>query len=66
MESCIFRILATKNSGAFWTVPELIFESKELIPSLQQLLAGGLNYKPTMSQVQLNTIIRYEPNTRMQ
>jgi len=26
--------------GAFWTVPELLFESKKLIPSLQQLLIG--------------------------
>jgi len=29
---------AVKNGGASWTVPELMFESKGLIPSLQQLL----------------------------
>jgi hypothetical protein len=27
--------------GALWTVPELLFESKKLIPALQQLLTGG-------------------------
>jgi len=27
--------------GPFWTVPELLFESKELIPMLQQLLIGA-------------------------
>ena len=26
------------NGGPFWTVPELLFESKKLIPGLQQLL----------------------------
>ena len=26
------------NGGAFWTVPELLFESNKLIPALQQLL----------------------------
>jgi len=26
------------NGGALWTVPELLFESKGLIPALQQLL----------------------------
>jgi hypothetical protein len=27
--------------GALWTVPELLFESKKLIPALQQLLIAG-------------------------
>jgi len=26
--------------GPFWTVPELLFASKKLIPSIQQLLIG--------------------------
>jgi hypothetical protein len=26
------------DGGAFWTVPELLFESKRLIPALEQLL----------------------------
>jgi hypothetical protein len=26
------------NGGALWTVPELLFESKKLIPALQQLV----------------------------
>jgi hypothetical protein len=27
-------------SGPYWTVPELLFEKKRLIPALQQLLGG--------------------------
>jgi hypothetical protein len=26
------------DGGPFWTAPELVFESKKLIPALQQLL----------------------------
>jgi hypothetical protein len=48
----LFRTPATKSMiksgnnitylcGAFWTVPELLFASKKLIPALQQLLTGG-------------------------
>ena len=34
-------VLSTvQDGGAFWTVPELLFESKKLIPALQQLLTG--------------------------
>jgi hypothetical protein len=29
------------NGGPFWTAPELLFESKKMIPDLQQLLSGG-------------------------
>jgi len=29
-----------KYGGAFWTVPELLFESVKLIPALQQFLSG--------------------------
>jgi len=32
---------AEQNGGALWTVPELLFDSKGLIPALQQLLTGG-------------------------
>jgi hypothetical protein len=32
---------SVSNGGGHWTVPELSFESKELIPALQQLLVGG-------------------------
>ena len=28
------------NGGGHWTVPELLFESKELIPALHLLLTG--------------------------
>jgi len=28
----------TMDGGPLWTVPELLFESKKLIPALQQLL----------------------------
>ena len=31
------------DGGAFWTVPVLLFEKKELIPALQPLLIGQLN-----------------------
>jgi len=29
-----------QNGGPLWTVPELMFDSKKLIPALQQLLTG--------------------------
>jgi len=28
----------TMDGGPFWTAPELVFESKKLIPALQQLI----------------------------
>jgi len=30
---------AVKNGGPVWTVPELLFESKKLIPALQRLIS---------------------------
>jgi len=30
-----------KKGGALWTVSELLFESNDLIPALQQMLTGG-------------------------
>jgi hypothetical protein len=30
--------LSVRNGGGHWTVPELVFESKELIPALHDLL----------------------------
>jgi hypothetical protein len=30
-----------QNDGGHWMVPELLFDSKGLIPMLQQLLTGG-------------------------
>jgi len=40
-------VLSTvQYGGPFWTVPELLFEKKELIPALQQLLV--LHIRPTM------------------
>ena len=32
----------TRDGGPFWTAPELVFEGKKLIPTLQQLLTGGI------------------------
>jgi len=29
------------NRGGHWTVPELLIESKKVIPELQRLLTGG-------------------------
>jgi hypothetical protein len=29
-----------EDGGPLWTVPELLFESKKLIPALQQLVTG--------------------------
>ena len=31
-----------RNGGPFWTGPELLFESKKLIPTLQQLNIGHI------------------------
>jgi hypothetical protein len=35
------------TGGPLWTVPELLFESKKLIPQLQQLLINGSNDRIT-------------------
>jgi hypothetical protein len=35
------------NGGPFWTVPELLFESKKLIAALQLLLTGRQNDRPS-------------------
>jgi len=35
------------NSGGHWTVPELFFEKKQLIPTIQQLLVTSLQHAPS-------------------
>ncbi len=39
LESVRSRYCFRFDGGALWTVPELLFESRNLIPTLQQLLA---------------------------
>lgn len=40
------RVLASAYNGRHWgTVPELVFEKKQLIPALQQLFISYLSYK---------------------
>jgi len=36
-------IVSQIGGGPFWTVPELFFEKKQLIPALQQLLIAYSN-----------------------
>jgi len=40
------RDLNERKSGPVWTVPELFFEKKQLIPALQQLLVTSLQHVP--------------------
>jgi hypothetical protein len=41
------RVLASmQNGGPSWTVPELLFEKKQLIPALQQLLPSSPRAAP--------------------
>jgi hypothetical protein len=35
------EIIVEQDGGGHWTVPELLFESKKLMPAIQQLLTGG-------------------------
>ena len=45
--------------GPFGTVPELLFEKKQLVPALQQLLAFYL--KPANSLLLLGTLVQQHP-----